>query len=135
GGTDVSDLATTIRSSVEPDEWRADWDDVLRRAGRSPSRPRRAAAIGLLVAVVLVLTLPGIGVGGRLKELIAGEHPPGLELRAVLTLANGDRIGTVSVRTTRLFVAASRRTGEVKPNPFTPAGHGPLQPIRMKWTI
>jgi len=128
----VSDFELTLKGSAAHDEWVADWDDVLRRAGSSPSRSRRVAAIGVLVAVALVLTLPGIGVGGRLKDLIAGSKVPGLQLRADLVRQGGRSIGSLSLSTSRLLVAIAPRTGRVRS--FVP-GHGPLRPAQIRWTL
>jgi hypothetical protein len=146
----VNDLESIIRGSAEHEpgeEWVPDWEDVLSRASGQPRpRPtflsRRATAIGGLVAATLVLTLPGIGIGGRLKDLISGSRLPGIELRASVARPDGRPIGTVSLRTSRLFVAVSPRTGQVRPHPFVPRrsgliprGSGPLQPVPLAWTL
>jgi len=134
----VNDLATTIRGSAESDlgdGWVPDWTDVLGRAGHAP-RPshallsRRAAAIGGLVAAALVLTLPGIGIGGRLQDLVAGSSPPGFVLRASLTGPGGRSIGSISLRSSRLFVAVSPQTGRIR-RPFTPRDRLP----QFRWTL
>jgi hypothetical protein len=131
----MSQLETMIRDAATPDAWTADWDDVLRRAGRSgPERSRRTAAVAAVAAAALVLTLPAIGVGGDLKDLIAGSSGPGLELRAALTLPGGASAGALTLRTSRIFVAVAPRTGRLKPRPFRPAG-APLEPQRFRWTL
>jgi hypothetical protein len=136
----VNDLASTIRSSADSElaaGWAPDWDDVLARAGVSP-RPRRAvlsrrtAAVGGLIAAVLLLTLPGIGIGGRLQDLVAGSSPPGFELRASLAGPGGRSIGSVTLHTSRLFVAVSPQTGRIL-RPVVP--RRPLQPLQLRWTI
>ena len=48
-------------------DWVADWDDVLRRAGYSRVPSKRAAAIAATAAVAVLLLLPGIGIGGGLN--------------------------------------------------------------------
>jgi hypothetical protein len=131
----VSQLETMIRDSARPGDWVADWDDVLSRAGRSGAgRSRRFAAVAAVAVAALVLTLPAIGVGGDLKDLIAGSNRPGLELRAALTLPGGASAGTLTLRTSRIFVAVAPRTGRLKPRPFRPAG-APLEPQRFRWTL
>ena len=83
-----------------------------------------------------------IGIGGRLKDLIAGSRGPGIELRATLARPDGRVVGSVSLRTSRLFVAVSPRTGKVLPHPFIPRSSGrvprgikPLPPVRITWTL
>ena len=128
----MSELETTIRQSAEAGDWVADWDDVLRRAGRSRIRSRRAAAIGAVVAVAVVLLLPGIGIGGGLNALISGSGGAGFELRA--RLSHGGRvIGTVSVRTSRLFVAVDPKSGRIRS--FFPRGLGHLPRPESRWRI
>jgi hypothetical protein len=92
----VTEVATMIRSCADTSEWNPDWDDVLRRAGQSRVLSRRIAAIAVVAAAGAVLLLPGIGVGGRLKDLIAGTSRPGIALHTDLVLRNGSRAGTLS---------------------------------------
>jgi hypothetical protein len=129
----VTDLGSTIRSSAGSADWAADWDEVLRRAGHSRFQTRRAAVIAALAAVAVVLALPGIGVGGGLNALFS-ESRPGVELRAVLTLAGGQDVGTVSLRASRIFVSLPRK-GRPKEF-FVPRGHRPvLPPVSMRWSL
>jgi len=128
----MSQLETVIRDAATPDVFTADWDDVLRRAGHTSAfRSRRMVAIGALAAVVVVLLLPGIGVGGGLNALLSGSGPS-LELRAPLSLADGRTIGTISVRSNRIFVAKGRR-----PRPFVVGrGHkSVLPPLPIRWSL
>ncbi len=124
-----------IRGSAAADEWVADWEEVLRRAGRSRFRTRRAAAIGAVAAVAAVaavLLMPGIGIGGGLNALISGSPGSGFELSAKLSHV-GRLIGTVSVRTSRLFVAVDPETGRIRS--FVPRSrHGLPQP-KFRWSI
>jgi hypothetical protein len=146
----VNRLASTIRGSAELDagEWMPDWDDVLQRADvfadrRRPARLRapgalfskRVIAIVGFAALALVLTAPGLGVGGRLKDLISGSQRPGLGLRAGLVGSDGRQIGSLSLRTSRLFVQVSPRTGRVKSVPFLPRGRSPLPQPQLRWTL
>jgi hypothetical protein len=108
----VSQLETMIRQSAGDGEWVADWHDVLRRAGHSRFRSKRVAAVAAVAAAVVVLLLPGIGIGGGLNRLISGSSGPGLQLRAPLS-ANGRVIGAVSFRTSRVFVAVAPKSGRV----------------------
>lgn len=133
-------LASTIRGTAETRDWSADWEDVLRRAHvRTHSRSIQAAAIGAVAAVALVLTLPGIGVGGRLKDLIAGSGGPGIELRAQPTTAGGHSVGTVSLHTSRVFVGVSPKTGRVVGHPWfvVPRGghRSVVPPFPVRWSL
>lgn len=137
----MNDLVSTIRSSAATelggDGWAPDWADVLGRACVRP-RPRRAllsrraAVVGGLAAAALVLTLPGIGLGGRLKDLVAGSSRPGFELRAILYRPSGGSVGYVSLRTSRLFVEIARGSGRVV-RPFVP--RRPVEPLRVDWRL
>jgi hypothetical protein len=136
----VTELASTIKASLEHDEWTPDWGDVLSRARTRPSRFRRGAAVGTVSAVALVLTLPGIGIGGRLKDLIAGSRGPGIHLRAGLSLPGGRSVGTLTLRTSRIFVTVPSpkgRDGRVEPRPFfIPRGHrSALPPVQIRWSL
>ena len=133
----MNDLTTTIKGSADSDLgdlWVPDWEDVLGRAGCAP-RPRRtllsrrAAVIGGLVAATLVLTLPGIGIGGRLKDLVTGSSPPGFELRASLSGPGGRSIGSISLLSSRLFVAVSPQTGRIRRSFI------PLDQPQFRWTL
>jgi len=128
----MSQLETMIRDAATPDAFTADWDDVLRRAGHTSSfRSRRMVAIGALAAVVVVLLLPGIGVGGGLNALLSGSRP-GLDLRAPLSLSDGRTIGTISVRSNRIFVAKGHRARPF----FVGRGHKPvLPPLPIRWSL
>ena len=133
-------LASTIRGTAHDGDWAPDWEDVLRRADvRTHSRPIRAAAIGAVAAVALVLTLPGIGVGGRLKDLIAGSGGPGIELHAQPTTAGGHSVGIVSLHTSRVFVGVSPKTGGVVGHPWfvVPRGghRSVLPPVPVRWSL
>jgi hypothetical protein len=97
-------------------DWVADWDDVLRRAGRSRYHAWGAAAAAAALAVSIALLMPGIGIGGGLTALISGSSRPGLELRA--DLAQGGRaIGSLSIHTSRVIVGVVPQTGRVKSVP------------------
>jgi hypothetical protein len=128
----VSELETMIRGSAGDGEWTADWDEVLRRAAGPRSHARRVAAVTIAAAAGLVLLLPGIGVGGRLKELIAGSSRPGLVLRAALTLPGGQKIGSVSFQTSRIFIVVPRSPGTVgrRPKPVVPVAWS-----QMRWIL
>jgi hypothetical protein len=111
-------------------DWVADWDDVLHRAGPSRFPSRRAAAVAAVAAVAVVLVLPGIGIGGGLNAWISGSRP-GLHLRAVLALPSGKGVGTLSLGASRIFVAVTR-----KPPFFIPRGHKPvLPPVPVRWSL
>jgi hypothetical protein len=125
----VSQLETVIRGSAGPDAWVADWDEVLRRAGHSRFRTRRAVAVGAVAAAAVVLLLPGIGIGGGLNALLSGSRP-GIELRASLTLPGGQDVGTLSLRASRIFVGVPRKPF------FVPRGHKPvLAPVPARWSL
>jgi hypothetical protein len=100
-------------------DWVADWDDVLRRAGRPRYRSRRAAAGAAAVTVAVILLMPGIGIGGGLDALIAGSNRHGLEFRTRLW-TGGQAIGSVSIRTVRAVVSVSPHSGGTKP--YVPQG-------------
>src|SRR5262245_16501125 len=131
----MSQLETMIRGSAAPGDWVADWDDVLRRSGRSRFRSRRAAGIAAVVAAALLLTLPGIGLGGRLAALVTGSRGPGIQLRAAPRLPDGRTIGTVWVHSSRIFV--TRQKGHLKPRAFfVPRGHASvLPPVPLRWSV
>lgn len=135
----MNDLDVRIMGSLDRAGWVADWDDVLRRAGhrRPRTRTRRAAVVGVAAAaVVLVLTLPGIGVGGRLKDMLSSPPAPGIELRAGLVRADGTRVGTASLRTTRLFVVVDPRTGRTGVWTYAPRGRGKIAPaVPVRWEL
>jgi hypothetical protein len=131
----VTRLESTIRGTAEAGDWAPDWEDVLRRAGGgSRLRSTRAAAIGAAAAIALVLTLPGIGVGGRLTDLIVGSGGPGIELRAQLAAAGGRSVGTVSLRTSRIFVAL-HPPRRVEPRPLFVHGQRPGLPVPIRWSL
>jgi hypothetical protein len=100
----------------------ADWEDVVRRA--RPARRRRRVLVAA-VAGAAVLALPALGIGDRLTQLFTGRGP-GLALGAELVRADGTRVGTVTFRSSRLFVPTGRRA-----HPGTPALHR----LRMPWTL
>jgi len=81
-------------------DWVADWDDVLRRAGYSRVPSKRAAAIAATAAVAVLLLLPGIGIGGGLNAWLSSPHPrPGFT--APLTLPGGQAAGVLSLPVSR----------------------------------
>ena len=110
-------------------EWVADWDDVLHRAGHSRVRSRNAAVVAAVAAVAVVLALPGIGIGGGLNAWISGSRP-GLQLRAELTFGGGKIAGELSLRASRIFAASPK-------GPFFLPGDRkhvlPPQPVR--WSL
>lgn len=113
---------------VEPD-----WQDVLRRAGRRRrgTLGRRAALAATAATLALLATIPAFGVSSRLRSLVEASDAPGLELRAVLRAADGSRVGTFSVRTSRLFVAVPR--GGRRARPFSrPGALTPGVPARWR---
>ena len=128
----MSQLETMIRESADAGDWVADWEDVLRRSGRSRYRSRRAAALVAVAAVTAVFLLPGIGIGGGLNALLSGSSGPGWELRAPLS-RGGDLIGAVSVRSSRLFVGIERKGGRVRW--FLPTGRGRIPRPEFRWTL
>lgn len=113
-------------------DWVADWDDVLRRAGHSRFRTKRVAAVVAVAAAAVVLLLPGIGVGGGLNALLNGTHAPGLGLEAALIGKDGP-VALVTLRPSRIFAAIAPGTGAVKA--FYPRGKTPLSPLEARWSI
>ena len=128
----MSELETMIRDSAGAGDWSADWEDVLRRSGHSRRPSKRTAGIAAVVAVAVVLLLPGIGIGGGVTGLISHSSPPGLKFSTQL-LRDNRLIGTVSVRTSRLFVAIDPKTGRIKSfRPTHPEGaSGP----EFRWSL
>lgn len=110
-------------------EWIADWEDVLRRSGRSRFPSRRATAIAAVTAVAVVLALPGIGIGGGLNAWIS-DSQPGLHLHAELRLPGGRNVGTLSVRVTRIFVSLQPRQIF-----FGRGRHPVLPPVPVRWSL
>lgn len=110
-------------------EWAADWDDVLRRAGHARYRSRRAAVVAAVAAVAVVLMLPGIGIGGGLNALFSDSHP-GLELQAALIGQDGP-VAVVTLRMSRIFVAVRPGTGAV----YFHRGKSPVPPQTARWSI
>jgi hypothetical protein len=107
----------------------ADWDDVLSRTDEPVPRTRahrRPLLVAALIACALVLAVPGLGVGDRLVALVTGGKRPGLALGAALVRADGTKIGSVTLRTGRLFVTPS---GQSRPL----AHPGPRNELR--WTL
>lgn len=123
----MSDFESALRAAVGawPSAAEPDWDDVLRRAGISGPRTRaigalRVAALAAGFGIVAVLlTVPAFGIGERLKDLVAGSKRPGLTLRATLLGPDGARVGSFSIRTSRIFVTV-RRHGRAVPRVSPP---------------
>jgi hypothetical protein len=131
----VNELDARVRESL--DGWRLapapDWDDVLRRA-----RERRRIAPGprtaLVLGVALLLAVPALGLGGRLSGLLGSSDRPGLRLGAAITTSDGARIGSLSLRTSRLFVSVGPRSRTV-PHPFAPRGSVFRLRVPLTWTL
>jgi hypothetical protein len=136
----MNDLDPRVRESL--DGWRLspapDWEDVLRRA-----RERRRLAPGprtaLLLGVALLLAAPALGVGGRLSDLLGRSDRPGLRLGAALSTPGGAQVGSLSLRTSRLFVSVGRgRAATVPhpiPHPFAPRGSVLGLRVPLTWTL
>jgi hypothetical protein len=115
----------------------AAWHDVLQRAGIRARR--RRVRPGILVAaaalVALLLTIPALGIGGRLTALISGSKGPGLALGASLTRADGTRVGSFSLHSSRLFVPVgspqNRHSGRV----FRHRGDHTIAAAPFRWTL
>jgi hypothetical protein len=128
----MSDIETAVRELIA--EWdvaprAADWDEVLRRADEPVVRTRarrRPMFVAALVACALVLAVPGLGVGDRLVALVTGGKRPGLALGAALVRGDGTRVGSVTLRTGRLFVTPNGQS-----RPFMQ--RGPRNQLR--WTL
>ena len=114
-------------------DWAADWDDVLHRAGHSRRRARGAAAIAAVAAVGVILALPGIGVGGGLNAWLSSSRP-GLGLRGTLTVPGGRKVGTLSFRAARIFVPGPGKPRLVPAGP-TPAVPPRLPPQPARWSL
>jgi hypothetical protein len=114
----MTETRTAVRELIA--EWEvpateADWDEVLRRAGETRGqvrRRRRPALVAALVACALVAAVPGLGVGDRLVALVTGGKRPGLALGAALVRGDGSKVGSVTLRTSRMFVTS---TGQSRP--------------------
>jgi len=109
----MTDFESTLRATAAAwsTDARPDWEDVLRRAGRhrpSAVGARRAALAAGVGIVAVVLTVPALGVGTRLKDLVTGTRGPGLTFAADLRHPGGSSAGTFSLRTSRLFVTTGR---------------------------
>jgi len=115
-----------------------DWDDVLERAGLGGPAGKRVRWSALAVGVVLLVTLlsvPQFGIGARVKTLLTGSGKPGLQLETDVVRADGIRVGSFSVRTSRLFVTASRGRRKLEPHPFSPAGERLLGGAPITWKL
>jgi len=116
----------------------ADWDDVLERAGLEGPTGKRvrwsALAVGAVLLVTL-LTVPQFGIGARLKTLLTGSGKPGLQLETDVVRADGTRVGSFSVRTSRLFVTTSRGRRKLEPHRFSPAGERLLGGTLITWKL
>jgi hypothetical protein len=116
-----------------------EWEDVLRRAGLHRSRAlgigaRQAAVAAGVGIVAVVLTVPALGIGERLKDLVTGKTRPGLRLAATLHRPDGSDAGTLSVRTSRLFVTVGRH-GRSVAHPFSARGQGVPKGIEATWRL
>ncbi len=125
------------------DDWRTtspepNWDDVLARAGvrahRAGTRMRRNALLTGLGLLAVLLAVPQFGIGGRLKDLIAGSDRPGLPLGTTLVTPDGNQVGTFSARTSRLFLTVGPR-GKLVPHPFSHRPARPVGTIPLRWTL
>jgi len=126
----MNELDAAVRTVL--DEWRVDdtepaWPDVLARAGGGPRRlrPGRAILVTGVLALGLLVSIPAFGVGGRLTELITGARRPGIGFHTILRTASGDAVGTLSLRTSLLFVVAGPR-GHRRAAPLGRPGHPPI---------
>jgi hypothetical protein len=137
----MSSLDSATRDYLE--QWRAEpgresWDDVLARAARR-SRGRRPSwriALATAVSVLgLLLSVPALGIGGRLTALFADSKPPGLALRADIVRADGTRVGSLTLRTSRLFLTTSGRRPRVVPHPFQIRGNRLLRGVPIRWSL
>jgi hypothetical protein len=122
----VNDLDARLRDSIA--DWNVatapDWEDVLRRA-RERRRLGAAPTAALLLALALLLAVPALGVGGHLSGLLGRADRPGLRLGAAISTPDGARVGSLSMRTSRLFVPIPRGRRTVAhpvPHPFRPRG-------------
>ena len=116
-----------------------DWEDVLRRAGvRSPGTrstgPRRAALVAGLAIGAVLLTLPGLGIDERLKDLVSGSKRPGLGLGATLRRPDGTPAGSFSIRTSRIFLTLGRHRHPVG-HVFVPRSLKVPKGIAARWRL
>ena len=112
----MSDFESTLRAALAADpvvKAHPDWEDVLRRARLHRRRraldTRRVALAAGLAVVATLLSLPALGIGQRLKDLVAGTGGPGLTFGADLRVPDGSSAGTFTLRTSRLFVTTGKR--------------------------
>jgi hypothetical protein len=131
----MNELDARVRESL--DGWRVssapDWEDVLRRA-REHRRLAPGPRTALLLGVALLLAVPALGLGGRLSGLLGGSDRPGLRLGAAITTADGARAGSLTLRTSRLFVSVGRRSRTV-PHPFAPRGSVFRLRVPLTWSL
>jgi hypothetical protein len=128
---------TAIRAALEATMPRApepNWDDVLRRAGRTRvGMPRRPAALAAAVALVaLLVAVPAFGLGDGLRSLVTGDSRPHLTLSTTLTRANGTPVGSFAIRAAGVF--ATRPHRPVLPRVFRARKSLPI-PLRLDWTL
>ena len=105
------------------------------------TKQRRGAYIAMIVggiclaavvAVAVVLLMPGIGIGGGLNTLLEGSPTSGLELQAALIGKDGP-VAVVTLQPSRIFAAIAPGTGAVQA--YYPRGKTPIPPLEARWSI
>jgi len=109
----MNDVGARLRLLLPPDA-RADWDDVVRRAGSSRRMPRLVVGVAVIVAAVLAVG-SALALSGRLGNLLHGQPVRDLTPRERFILSELDVSGNVELIATkgsRTFYVIRRRGGQ-----------------------
>ncbi len=109
----MNDVGARLRLLLPPDA-RADWDDVVRRAGSSRRMPRLVVGVAVIVAAVLAVG-SALALTGRLGNLLHGQPVRDLTPRERFILSELDVSGNVELIATkgsRTFYVIRRRGGQ-----------------------
>jgi hypothetical protein len=97
-------LRAALDALAPPVEWDGvEWQEVRRRAARLRRRRRRATV--LLAAALSAAAFGVLAASGQIGALVSHSKAPHLVVRATLSTAGGERVGTFQVEIERAVVA------------------------------